>query len=100
MHDARSIRSSPLPSGQSLVELGENEVQALFQLGDFRPFAWLDEGDRDAFPTGPRGPTTAVGVILDLFWKLVVDDEMQAFDINPARRDIRGDEELEPPLGE
>ena len=66
------------------MDLAEGEVEIGFQLGDFRPFAGLDQGEGNPLFAGPRRPAAAVGEVFDLLGELVVDDEGKPFDIDPA----------------
>ena len=52
-----------------------------------------DEGE-SRFPSSGRA-ATAVGVVFDLVWKLMVENKGEVRDIDSTSSDIGGDEELD-----
>lgn len=57
-------------------------------------FAWVDEDEGKAFFTSASGASTAVSIVVNLFGKLVVDDEGEAFDVDAACCNVSCNEEL------
>ncbi len=56
--------------------------------------AWLGEGHRDALAPGPADPADAVDVGVGRRRHVVVDDVGQLIDVEAARGDVGGDEQL------
>src|SRR5687768_9782541 len=52
------------------------------------------EGERSAFLTGPGGTPDAVDVLFRVLRHVVVDDVFNVGDVEPARRYVRGYQEL------
>lgn len=56
------------------------------------PFSRFAERQRTAVSAGSCGPADAVDVGLGFVGNVEVDDEGNAFDVDPARRDVGGDQ--------
>lgn len=85
---AAGCRHSP-----DLLDLGEGDAEFLFELGDLLALAGIDEGDGGSLFSGAGGAAAAVGVVFDLLWELVVDDEGEPLDIDATGGDVGGDED-------
>lgn len=70
------------------------DSEGLAELIELLLFARVDEDEGSSFFTGSGGAAAAMGVVVDLLGELVVDDKGEALDINSARGDVGGDEEL------
>lgn len=70
------------------------DAEGLAELHQLLFFPRINENEGDAFFTGAGGASAAVGVVVDLLGKLMMNDEGQVFDIDSASGDVGGDQEL------
>ena len=70
--------------------------QSLY-IGQQKSVIFTGKADRHTCGTRPASATDAVNVILRVLWEVVIDHVGDAFDVDPAPSDIRGDHDFRAP---
>jgi hypothetical protein len=67
-------------------------VRLTFYIPQHRHITSSDKVDRNTFTTKPSTTTNAMNVVLPVGWEVVINDERDLLDVDPAGEKIGGDE--------